>query len=160
MSYLYYDGPEGVHYCYAKEPTYTCRHDRQKSGDDEEHPPMADPLEAGVIAAGMKPEFIRRLLAREHQRQGRWRDPKTDRLTERCGACGAKLRRRGFAVWTETPAPDPDTSTARISSRLSEVFGGDGIHRVHSDHKYVDTKKEARALALRRLNDARAADHG
>lgn len=152
FTYRYYEGKDGRHYCYAKDPTFVC--------------PLAEPTEyvvpageasetegehriklghlglltaaAGVLGVGALE--LGMMLKRTHNSGRAGRKRVDGKLTDTCGACGHKLDRLGFRGWVEREptAEEADNASDRIGSRL---FGAGPRWRNDETH-YFDTKKE------------------
>ena len=132
--YWYIQGSDGKQFCWAREPTFRCRYSEQAPSK----------LSDAAVALGLS--NLDELFKRAHQRGSiRKRDPKTNRLTNRCQACGAKLVRRGFAYWVERPPTAKDSGEQQVSARISNRLGGTGL--VREETHYADTKREAETWA-------------
>jgi hypothetical protein len=157
-SHWYIDGAPGVRFCWLKEPTYVCRYapgvadfrtveDRLR----EAAPELAD------VAGGLGIE-IGRVMNRAHSGGRGGRRRVNDKLTDRCDACGAKMRRLGFRAWREElKAPDETTEGERARAAIGEAFGGDGLAWRTTESHYMGTKREAEAWARENVAVSRAA---
>lgn len=141
--YWYIEGGDDRHFCYAKTPSFVCRH---ADGDDLGRL-------AGLAAEERGITRLAEIVRNAHRRSVssiRARDA-AGKLTDDCAVCGAKLKRLGFAVWEERPAGE-ETSQHRIAQRL-----GFGSHVRVGETKYRRTKKAASDWAAKNAKASREA---
>jgi CO/xanthine dehydrogenase Mo-binding subunit len=145
--YRYFRGADRRRYCWATRPTFKC-----PLAHDHDHPTPAAAQSAALTEAaellGCDPARLRSMLHRAHGSYAtrRARDD-SNRLTDRCAVCGAKLQRLGFARWIAANTA-ADTSIAAIANRL-----GDGFVRVEGPW-YSPTKTAASEWARSRAGTA------
>lgn len=152
FTYRYYEGKDGRHYCYAKEPTFRCPMGEPteyvvpapEGSETEGAHVLKDGTKAAVTAAaetlGIGALELGMMLKRAHQSGRGGRKRVGGKLTDTCDACGHKLDRLGYRGWVEREptAEEADNSSDRINARL---FGGGPRWRTDESH-YFDTKKE------------------
>lgn len=135
--YWYVEGADGVHYCWAKVPTFRCPFG--------EGPPVAltDALDSEAENGWPTSDKLVRMFQRAHGTGmgGRERDEQ-DRLTDRCRGCGAQLERLGYRAWAEREKPPGEHGEGVVAEAL-------GFGRVQpiGDARYFRTKKQAAAWA-------------
>jgi hypothetical protein len=107
-------------------------------------------VEAAAAALGADAVQLGKLIRSAHHRFGAGRLRVDGKLTDRCGACGARMERLGFRCWVDAPHEATDSRT-RIADRL-----GFEPPRDHVRTFYVDTKREAAAWARDEQRTAKA----
>lgn len=147
MSYHYYDGGDGRHYCYAAEATVRCQFDPRGWPSISDPPPTVQAWLRETAAAAGDPDPIR-LLRRAHA-GSQAVDPQSP---TKCWACHGRLIKIGYSAWIEARLNDPihddavktlEMESSLASTRaINERLGATHI-RVSGSHRYFERKREA-----------------
>lgn len=156
MSYRYYAAPGGYEFAYASAPTFLCPHSDFAWVDEDADPADREwiPSEAAravAVALGTTDQDACRMLRRAHASHSHRRRRVDDKLTDRCDACGAKMRRKGFRAWAQRPRQNDGGTGQRIAERLGMSPPAEVVESV-----YVETKREARAWAYAKHEEHKA----
>lgn len=141
--YWYIEGADGRHYCWSKEPSFSC-----PIGTAER---LGDLFEQACAHADISPAWM---LRRLQHNGGRFRDEKTGRWVAQCDSCGHKLDRLGFRYWIEGPPPADDGLGALNAALNKTLLGGSGFTTVEGPW-YAPTKKDAEAWARGRVAETK-----
>ncbi|HEV7805445.1 MAG TPA: hypothetical protein VGO80_06490 [Solirubrobacteraceae bacterium] len=151
---------KGLRYHWATSPAFECPnadalvYTAAEDGDGEGtwmlRPATADAITAAAVVLGADALLLARILRSRHQAQGVQRLRVDEKLTDRCGVCGARMRRKGFKAWITEPSTD--TSQKRIASRLGMTAPRETVRTT-----WHDTQKAARTWAEHERGRAAAA---
>lgn len=154
--YWYMEGADGRHFCFAKEPTYTCPHahfERTRVDEETVERIPTPAVKRAAEALGADPELLARGLERQHASFTYGRRRVNGKLTDQCAVCGARMQRKGFRCWIEREPTDDERNdmNSRVAGRL-------GFSNMRTERSfYVDTKREAREWAAEEVKVTRAA---
>jgi hypothetical protein len=164
-SWRYYEH-DGTRWCWNVDPTFICpnagitEYVAPEDGDGGAHviARREDEIGEAADALGMDPIKLALILNRAHQSFKHDRERVDGKLTDRCKACGAKMRREGFRAWIERFVPENErTEAERTSTRIgSRLFGSSDTTWRREGFRWYDTKKEATGWALDEYKVAKA----
>ena len=155
----------GLRYHWATTPTFECPNadalvytaaedgDGEGEGEWTLRPATAEAITAAAVALGADALLLARILRSRHQAQGVQRLRVGDKLTDRCGVCGTRMRRKGYRAWITEPSTD--ASQQRIASRLGMTAPRETVRTT-----WHDTQRAARAWAEHERGRAAAAKKG
>lgn len=122
-AHWYVPGSGGLHYNWAKHPTFECPNAEpvtytapEHEGEEGTWKLERQEFTAAAAAIGADPILLAKLVRQRHHASGAGRARIDGVLTDRCALCGAKMIRKGFRGWIDAPTEDP--ASKRVSHRL------------------------------------------
>jgi hypothetical protein len=177
--------PEERHFCFTTEPRMECpfesvtyavtdlasgettttkrRPQEHEAVTSERH--VSPEMEQAAQLLGMRPKALDALVTNGHRHGGgRWRDPATGKLTNRCKACGSKLIDHGYSAYVERPKREDefgemDQTNAALASRLGmqppmlRLKGANGLKRSEA-RKWAWEARQQVAAELEEMSGA------
>jgi len=122
-SHWYFAGAAGLHYNWAKHPTFECPNAEpvtyappEREGEQGTWTLEREEFTMAAAAIGADPILLATLVRQRHHTSGAGRLRVDGVLTDRCALCGTKMVRNGFRAWIDAPADD--AAAKRVSRRL------------------------------------------
>jgi len=158
MSSWYLEGPRGLHFHWAKHPSFECPNadpvlytPAERVGENGTWALQRAEVAAAAAAIGADAVMLGQLLRQRHASHAAGRLRVDGTLTDRCAICGTKMTRKGFRAWIDEP--NPDVASQRIAGRL-----GFGAPRTTVRTTWHPTKRDAEAWARHECRRAKAAN--